>query len=118
MSRRAGLILIFAFTSVACRGKLPEPNPAAGNIEAKIPGIKQAGEAGDRSALPALVASLDDEDPAVRLFAIAALEKFTGDRFGYEYYLDEDQRKPALGRWRAWLKQQSPPQPRQSTRAP
>jgi hypothetical protein len=106
MSRRAGLILIFALSSLACRGKLPTPNVAAPEVEAKIPGIKRAGEAHDRSALPALVDSLGDDDPAVRLFAIAALEKFTGDRFGYEYYFDEEQRKPSLARWREWLKQQ------------
>jgi hypothetical protein len=119
MSRAAGLILILACCSLACRGKLPPPNPAAENIEARIPGIKRAGETHDRSALPQLVDSLNDEDPAVRLFAIAALEKFTGDRFGYEYYLDEDQRKPAIARWREWLKQQeqSPQQPQPASAA-
>jgi hypothetical protein len=109
MSRSAGLILIFAVSSLACRGTLPTPNVAAEEPEAKIPGIKRAGEAQDRSALPELVESLNDDDPAVRLFAIAALEKFTGDRFGYEYYLDEEQRKPSLARWREWLNQQQQP---------
>lgn len=124
MSRAAGWIVILAFCSLACRGKQPIPNVAAPEIEARIPGIKRAGETHDRSALPQLVDSLDDEDPAVRLFAIGALEKFTGNRFGYEYYLDEDQRKPAIARWREWLKQQEgqaqQPQPasdqQQSTR--
>ena len=120
MSRAAGWIVILALCSLACRGKTPTPNVAAPEIEAKIPGIKQAGETQDRSALPALVDSLDDEDPAVRLFAIAALEKFTGDRFGYEYYLDEEQRKPPIARWREWLKQQQQqpdarPDPRQES---
>jgi len=109
MSRRAGLTFILALCSLACRGKLPPPNPASENVESRIPGIKQAGETHDRSALPALVGSLNDEDAAVRLFAIAALEKFTGDRFGYEYYLDEDERKPAIARWREWLRQQEGP---------
>jgi hypothetical protein len=127
MSRAAGLILILACCSLACRGKTPTPNVAAKDIEARILGIKQAGETRDRAALPGLVASLDDEDPAVRLFAIAALEKFTGDRFGYEYYLDEEQRKPALAHWRDWLKQQEQPlqqpqpasdQQQQSSRTP
>jgi hypothetical protein len=106
MSRRAGLTLILVLSSTACRGTLPKPDVAAQEVEAKIPGIKRAGETHDRAALPGLVASLDDEDPAVRLFAIAALEKFTGDRFGYEYYLDDEQRKPSLARWREWLKEQ------------
>jgi len=109
MSRAAGWIVIFALCSLGCQHKQLAPNVAAPEIEAKIPGIKRAGETRDRSALPQLVDSLNDDDPAVRLFAIAALEKFTGDRFGYEYYLDEDQRKPAVARWRAWLKQEEQP---------
>ena len=120
MSRRAGLILILALSSLACRGTRPKPDVAAREIDAKIPGMKHAGETHDRSALPGMVDSLNDDDPAVRLFAIAALEKFSGDRFGYEYYLDEEQRKPSIARWREWLKQQqqqpdATPEPRQQS---
>ena len=106
MSRSAGWTVILAFSTLACRGTMPTPNVAAPEPESRIPGIKRAGDSHDRSALPQLVESLNDDDPAVRLFAIAALEKFSKDRFGYEYYLDEDGRKPALDRWRDWLKQQ------------
>ena len=127
MSRRAGLILILvlSLSSLACRGTRPKPDVAANEIDAKIPGIKRAGLAQDRSALPGLVDSLNDEDPAVRMFAIVTLEKFSRDRFGYEYYLDEEQRKPSIARWREWLKQQQqqpdaspePPQQQQSAQS-
>ena len=124
MSRAAGLILILACCSLACRGKLPPPNPAAEDPTWERPRERRRDQdhtrrIPDRSALPQLVDSLNDDDPAVRLFAIAALEKFTGDRFGYEYYLDEDQRKPAIARWREWLKQQeqSPQQPQPASAA-
>ena len=125
MSRRAGLILILALalSSIACQGTRPKPDVAAREIDAKIPGMKRAGMEHDRAALPGLVKSLDDDDPAVRMFAIVALEKFSRDRFGYEYYLDEEQRKPAIARWREWLKQQQPeaqpepPQPQQSAQS-
>jgi hypothetical protein len=107
MSRSAGLILILvACSSVACRGTRPTPDVAAPEIDAKIPGIKRAGLSHDRAALPQLVESLNDDDPAVRMFAIVSLEKFSRDRFGYEYYLDEEQRKPSIARWREWLKEQ------------
>lgn len=112
MSRRAGLILILvalSLSSTACRGTRPKPDVAAGAIDAKIPGMKRAAMEQDRSALPRLVESLNDDDPAVRMFAIVALEKFSRDRFGYEYYLDEEQRKPAIAKWREWLKQQEQP---------
>ena len=120
MSRTAGLILILALSSLACRGTRPKPDVAAREIDARIPGMKRAGETHDRAALPGLIDSLNDDDPAVRLFAIAALEKFSGDRFGYEYYLDEEQRKPPIARWREWLKQQQQqpdarPDPRQES---
>jgi hypothetical protein len=114
MSRTAGLILIVvALSSLACRGTRPTPDAAAREIDANIPGMKRAGMTHDRSALPKLVESLDDDDPAVRMFAIVALEKFTRDRFGYEYYLDEEERKPSVARWREWLtrQQQEQPQP-------
>ena len=105
MSRSAGrIVILVVLSSLGCRGSLPAPNVAAEEVDAKIPGIKRAAESRDRSALPKLVESLNDDDPAVRLFAIAALEKFAGERFGYEYYLDEEQRKPALARWREWLR--------------
>ena len=110
MSRSAGLILILAalssLSSIAGRGERPKPDVAAREIDAKIPGMKRAGMEHDRSALPGLVESLNDDDPAVRMFAIVALEKFSRDRFGYEYYLDEEQRKPSIARWREWLKEQ------------
>jgi hypothetical protein len=117
MSRSFGLILILALglSSVACRGTRLKPDVAARVIDARIAGIKHAGETHDRSALPGLIDSLNDDDPAVRMFAIVTLEKFSRDRFGYEYYLDEEQRKPSIARWREWLKQQqqeqSPQQP-------
>ena len=118
MSRTAGLILILALSSLACRGTRPKPDVAAREIDARIPGMKRAGETHDRAALPGLVDSLNDDDPAVRLFAIAALEKFSGDRFGYEYYLDEEQRKPSIARWREWLKQQQEQSPQQPDARP
>ena len=120
MSRPLGLILILALglSSVACRGTRPKPDVAAREIDARIPGIKHAGETHDRSALPGLIDSLNDDDPAVRMFAIVTLEKFSRDRFGYEYYLDEEQRKPSIARWREWLKQQQEQSPQQPDARP
>ncbi|MDB5321810.1 MAG: hypothetical protein JWN40_3441 [Phycisphaerales bacterium] len=106
MSRRAGLSLLLGLSGVACTAPRPAPNIADADPTVKIAGIKQAVARKDRAALPALVEQLDSDDPAVRLFALQALERFSGDRFGYEYYLDEQQRRPSLARWQEWLKQQ------------
>jgi hypothetical protein len=105
MGRKAGFIL-FAFLSLACAAPRPAPNVADPDPQVRIAGIQQAAARNDRSVLPQLVDCLDSDDPAVRLFAIRALEKFAGERLGYEYYLDEERRKPALARWREWLAKQ------------
>jgi hypothetical protein len=82
-----------------------DPDP-----QVKIAGMKQAVATKDRSVLPKLVESLESDDSAVRFFAIRSLEQFAGgDRFGYEYYADEDERKPAVARWQSWLKGQDVP---------
>jgi hypothetical protein len=69
---------------------------------------KTAAERHDRNALPLLVERLEDEDDAVRLFAIVALERLTGTRLGYQYYDPPAQRERAVRRWRHYLRQQPP----------
>jgi hypothetical protein len=108
MSPKTGFMLplALAFVGLGCTAPESSPNIADPETAVKIAGIRQAVDHKDRRALPALVAELNNDDPAVRLFAIEALEKFAGERFGYEYYLDEEQRKPFLAKWQEWLKQQ------------
>ena len=106
MSRRVGLSLLLGACGLACSAPRPAPNIADADPTVKIAGIKQAVARKDRAALPALVEQLDSDDPAVRLFALEALERFAGERFGYEYYFDEQQRKPSLAKWQEWLRQQ------------
>ena len=70
-----------------------------------IPAIQDAGQRHDRRAVPALVAQLDNDDPAIRFYAFEALHRITGKTFDYRYYDDVDQRRPAVERWQQWLKQ-------------
>ncbi len=58
-------------------------------------------EAGDTTA--ALVDRLDDEDVAVRFFAIRALDHITGRRFGYRAFDPVGVRRVSVDRWRAYL---------------
>lgn len=76
------------------------PNPSI-----KIPAIKQAVADHDLSAAPELVKNLDSDDPAVRFYAIQGLRRLTGEDFGYRYYDERDQRRPAVLKWRNWLKE-------------
>lgn len=54
------------------------PDPAA-----KMYAIEAAVQANDRSKVPRIIEELDSDDPAVRLLAIEALQRLTGERFGY-----------------------------------
>jgi hypothetical protein len=69
----------------------------------KIPAFKKAVREKDRAAVRQLVADLDNDDPAVRLYAIDALRRMTGETFGYHYYQSDEQRGPAVEQWRRWL---------------
>ena len=51
-----------------------------------------------------MVEDLNDDDPAIRFYAIQSLQRVTHDDFGYRFYEDEDQRVPSLKRWQAWMK--------------
>jgi hypothetical protein len=57
--------------------------------------------------LPALVNRLDDDDVAVRLYTIVALEKMTGQRLGYEYAAGRGERQEAVAQWRRYIEQRA-----------
>ncbi len=65
--------------------------------------IREAAESNDRHSVPLLVDRLEDEDEAVRLFAIKALVKMTGSRLGYDYAKPADQRAGAVAQWREYV---------------
>jgi hypothetical protein len=76
--------------------KSPDPS-------AKIPATIDAANHKDLAAIPQLVTDLESDDPAVRFYAIGALERVTGHTFGYQYFVDEEKRAPAVQQWKAWL---------------
>ena len=69
---------------------------------ANIPAIQEAARDHDRAAIPQLVRQLESDDPAVRFYAIEALRKLTGKTFGYRFYDDPDERRPAVERWKRY----------------
>ncbi len=105
---REAILASFTFTLLiggcsAPRGPIEVTNP---DPSGKIPAMKKAVREHDMTVARQLVKDLDSDDPAVRLFAIHALQKLTGQRYGYDYFADELQRKPALEQWKLWLAQQ------------
>ena len=58
----------------------------------------------DAASVHKLVDLLEDPDQAVRMYAIIALRRLTGEDYGYRYYAREAERRPAVERWRAALR--------------
>lgn len=83
------------------RKSLTEPDPAG-----KIPAMRQAVRLQDRSGLAQLIKDLDNDDPAIRFYAITALRELTGKDLGYRYFDDEHARRQAIERWQEWLEHQ------------
>jgi hypothetical protein len=65
-------------------------------------GIRHAADTNDKSVMGVLIDRLDDEDEAVRMFAIIALERMTGTRLGYDYHATQPQRWRAIQEWRTY----------------
>lgn len=71
----------------------------------RILAVQAAAKAGDRSAVPLIVDRLEDEDNGVQFFAMLALERLTGERFGLESGQSSAERLAAIQRWRAYIDQ-------------
>jgi HEAT repeat protein len=84
------------------------PYPAS--LQSEDPGdrvraLKRAAELNDRDVLGIIVDRLEDEDEAVRLFAILALERMTGTRLGYRYHAPASERTRMAAAWRNYLRE-------------
>ncbi len=69
----------------------------------RVLAIVRAANDRDQSAVPLLVDRLEDEDPAVRFYAILALDSLTGTRLGYEYGGPAFERRASVERWRRFV---------------
>ncbi len=56
----------------------------------------------DRTAIPHLILMLESDDPLVRMVAIGALERLTGEERGYDHAAPAWERQSAIDRWPAW----------------
>lgn len=105
----ARTLLVAAFIGLACFGcagggasnreRLKSPNA----YERATAAVRSA-EAGDAAAIHTLVDLLEDRDDGVRLYAIRALERMTGQTYDYQHFAPETQREVAVGRWREALR--------------
>lgn len=79
---------------------LDQPDPAARVRAVRAAAEEPASE--DAAAMRELIEALANDDPAVRLLAIRALERKTGQTLGYEHWQSADKRDEALKRWLNW----------------
>lgn len=113
MASPAGLCWVMVVATAAWSGCGPPrtayPKALQSEYTAeRIGAIKHAAEIGDRSVLDVLVDRLEDEDEAVRFYAIKALDRLTGKTLDYAYYAPEQVRRAAVARWRRYLADQVP----------
>jgi hypothetical protein len=88
---------------VGCGGPPPVRDVSNPDPSGKIPAIVAAAKKGDRRVLSQLVKDLDNDDPAVRFYAIEGLRRITGQTLGYHYYYGEDERQSSIQAWKQWL---------------
>lgn len=90
--------------AVGCSGYTGPRSVVNDDPAVKIPEIRKAVDRGDRSVMPQLVADLDSDDAAVRLYAIQALQRLSGASFDYDWTLaDRTKRRPAIEKWKAYV---------------
>ena len=104
--RRAAFIVLLTLLLQGCEA----PRYSQGSFDSSDPAsrlyaIRRAGESKDRSSIKPLVEQLRSDDPAVRVFAIKALEQITGERLGYNPYSDVIERNEAVLVWEEAVKQ-------------
>ena len=101
-----GTVLV-GLAQTGCRAPLPadfEAPDAGSRIRAVIATARQP----THEDLSQMVMALGSDDPALRSLAIAALERTAQDRFGYDAWAPEDQRRAAIDRWKQWLDDRQP----------
>jgi hypothetical protein len=98
------VLLLICCLAVGCTPK--GRGLADEDVAFKAPAIKEAVAERQKKAVPQLVKDLDDDDAAVRFYAIEGLRRLTGRTFDYRYYDDAAARRPAVATWKQWLSEQ------------
>jgi hypothetical protein len=97
-------IFIFGYLCAGCSEPRGAVSVMSDDPTLKIPAIKEDAQRKNTGDLALLVKDLDDDDSAVRFYAVEGLRRITGADLGYHYYDDREQRKAAVDRWHEWLK--------------
>lgn len=94
---------------VGCGPPTDRANIQSADAQTRAAAIKAAAQRGDKRAVPMIVGRLEDEDQAVRFFAIQGLQQLTGQTLGYLYYKPPGTQRDAIRRWREFAAAASRP---------
>jgi hypothetical protein len=95
------LLLSSLSTLVACGGTSTDSDVATPS--SRLRAIADAAQTDDPDKIRMFVEQLDSDDPAVRLAAITALERSTGQTLGYRHDDPRVRRDEAVRRWVTWV---------------
>ncbi len=101
--RAAPLVPLLCLPLASC-GSFGEPRAdfeSADPAERSL-ALAEAASRDREEDLPHMIALLDSDDPAVRMLALEALERRTGQTLGYHFADTEDARREAIERWVRW----------------
>ncbi len=89
-----GLLLLCSCGPASTQGGFDSPSPVARSLA-----IEQAVRAHDLRAVPKIVEQLDADDPAIRMLAINALYRLTGETYGFRHSDPPHDRHAAIQEW-------------------
>lgn len=98
-SGQAGVLAALIASGGACSAPARQADFASIDPSERSAAAAQAASARDASAVPDLIAMLESSDPAARMVAIAALERITGERLGFDPAGSRPDRQAAVRRW-------------------
>lgn len=84
------------------------PSYADGSPASRIAAIEQSASDGRVADLPRIVENLSSDDASVRMAAIAALRRMTGETLGYRFDDPPAERQAAVERWAGWIRAHPP----------
>ncbi len=104
MARTAALCMCgVVLLAGACAAPPPRNDFSTPDSASRIESIQTAARNHDRSNVRQIVEQLDADDPVVRLKAISALKRLTGETNGYHYDDPPSIRNHAIERWVAYV---------------
>lgn len=102
--------VLLLLPALLCACTLPQKRAGFQSVDPseRTLAIAQAARDKDPATVPELIEELDSADPAVRMMAIGALRRITGETMGYDHAAPRAERNLAIERWIAWHADQQP----------